>query len=150
MCIKIKEKSFTQLQKQRIKFFFFLVVSNLTYGKNISDNEHQLISVFVIQYSVFEQLSPNSTIRIRYSVYFQKTNYSVFVKFSKTNIFGIRSIFTICCNSESNHRNFIQQHLWLWKCECAKTRSGTNSICVETQVIFALAFNFFSHRAIFS
>ena len=29
-------------------------------------------------------------------------NYLVFVKFSKTNIFGIRSIFTIRCNSDTD------------------------------------------------
>ena len=33
------------------QILFFLGVSNLTYGKNISDNEHQLI--FSIHYSVF-------------------------------------------------------------------------------------------------
>ena len=100
MCIKNTEKSFIKLQKQRIKFFFFLVVSNFTYGKNISDNEHQLI--FSIHYSVFDIRIVESEQYYSYSVYFQKTNYSVFVKVSKMNIFGIRSIFTICCNSAVN------------------------------------------------
>ena len=104
MCIKNTEKSFIKLQKQRIKFFFFLVVSNLTYGKNISDNEHQLIfsirySVFGIRiveseqyysYSVFGLFSKNELFGIRYSLNFQKRIYSVF---------GIWSIFTIRCNS---------------------------------------------------
>ena len=104
MCIKNTEKRFIQLQKQRIKFFFFLVVSNLTYGKNISDNEHQLIfsirySVFGIRiveseqyysYSVFGLFSKNELFGIRYSLNFQKRIYLVF---------GIRSIFTIRCNS---------------------------------------------------
>ena len=37
-------------------------------------------------------MSPNSTICFRYLVYFQKRiiRYSVFVKFSKTNLFGIQ------------------------------------------------------------
>ena len=96
MCIKNTKKSFIQLQKQRIKFFFFLVVSNLTYGKNISDNEHQLIfsirySVFGIRiveseqyysYSVFGLFSKNELFGIRYSLNFQKRIYSVFGPYS--------------------------------------------------------------------
>ena len=56
-------------------------------------------SVFFIQYLVLIQVSLNGTNCIQYSVYFNKTNYLVFVKFTKTNIFGIQSIFTIRCNS---------------------------------------------------
>ena len=75
MCIKITEKSFIQLQKQRIKFFFLLVYLKLIYGKNISDNEHQLI--FSIHYSLFG-------IRIVESeqLDFQKRIYSVFGPYS--------------------------------------------------------------------
>ena len=102
MCIKIQKKSFLLLQKQRTKFFFFLFVTKLTYGKNLSDNENQLL--FSICYSVFgidigKSEFLNGTTCIQYSVYFNKTNYLVFVKFTKTNIFGIQSIFTIRCNS---------------------------------------------------
>ena len=91
MCIKNTEKSFIKLQKQRIKFFFFLVVSNLTYGKNISDNEHQLI--FSIRYSnswvwivlfVFSiwSIFKNELFGIWYSLNFQKRIYLVFGPYS--------------------------------------------------------------------
>ena len=96
MCIKNTEKSFIKLQKRRIKFFFFLVVSNLTYGKNISDNEHQLI--FSIPYSVFSIRIVESEQYYSYSVYFQKMNYSEFIIFSKNkyiwySVFGPYSLF---------------------------------------------------------
>ena len=87
MCIKNTEKKLHIAAKRKIKIFFFLFISNSTYGKNISDNEHHLI--FRIRYS-------NSWVRILLYVFgirfiFKKRiiRYSVFIKFSKTNIFGI-------------------------------------------------------------
>ena len=51
MCIKKTEKKLHIAAKRKIKIFFFFFISNSTYGKNISDNEHNLI--FSIHYSVF-------------------------------------------------------------------------------------------------
>ena len=53
-------------------------------------------------------------------------NYLVFVKFSKTNIFGIRSIFTIRCNSGVNFEleDVINQFiLQVYKQVCAACHS---------------------------
>ena len=137
MCIKNTEKSFIKLQKQRIKFFFFLVVSNLTYGKNISDNEHQLIfsilySVFRIRiveseqyylYLVFGLFSKNELFGIRYSLNFQKRIYSVF---------GIRSIFTICCNSVVN-ANIVGPSFPQWKISIKITNVHQYKILQKTK-----------------
>ena len=118
MCIKNTEKKLhIHSCKKKIKIFFFLFISNSTYGKNISDNEHHLIfsirySVFGIRiveseqyysYSVFGLFSKNKLFGIRYSLNFQKRIYSVF---------GIRSIFTIRCNSGSRSVT-IFRHLHL-------------------------------------
>ena len=54
-----------------------------------------------LQCTLFKLFSPNNTIHIQYFVNFQKAIYSAFIKFSKINIFGIWSIFTIRCNSDT-------------------------------------------------
>ena len=96
MCIKNTEKKLHIAAKRKIKIFFFLFISNSTYGKNISDNEHHLIfsihySVFGIRiveseqyysYSVFGLFSKNELFGIWYSLNFQKRIYSVFGPYS--------------------------------------------------------------------
>ena len=83
--------------KTKNQIFLFSCCLKFNLLKNISDNEHQLI--LSIHYSVFS--IPNSWVQIVLFIFgFWST--SVFIKFSITNTFCIRSKFTIRCNSDSS------------------------------------------------